>query len=171
LLFGGISAPTETARGGLALAAAFYFAFLFVDAGVLNNLEDQTSRLIAPLPMGQRVFYTINGRGSRVLIEYFVDRACVGNCYVYQNYEPSSKQFLVRAARDNHIVLADYPTLLKMEDGIYEVQAADLPAYQIYQCDATGRKLCVRPLEAGELNDRLGAHRSVFQGHWAQPAH
>jgi hypothetical protein len=33
-----------------------------------------------------------------------------------------------------------------------------LPAYQIYQCSLSGTDLCIRPLEAGEENDRLGVH-------------
>jgi hypothetical protein len=45
-----------------------------------------------------------------------------------------------------------------MENGTYEVQPEDLPAYQIYQCSPSGTDLCIRPLEAGEENDRLGVH-------------
>jgi len=33
-----------------------------------------------------------------------------------------------------------------------------LPAYQVYQCSQDGKRLCIRPLEAGEMNDRLGVH-------------
>jgi hypothetical protein len=43
-----------------------------------------------------------------------------------------------------------------MEEGTYEVQPEDLPAYQLYQCSSSGKDLCIRPLEAGEENNRLG---------------
>jgi hypothetical protein len=45
-----------------------------------------------------------------------------------------------------------------MEDGSYEMQPEDLPAYQVYQCSADQKQLCIRPLEAGEMNDDLGIH-------------
>jgi hypothetical protein len=44
-----------------------------------------------------------------------------------------------------------------MASGEYEVQAEDLPIKEIYQC---GNKdltvLCIRDLEAGEINGRIG---------------
>jgi hypothetical protein len=30
--------------------------------------------------------------------------------------------------------------------------------YQVYQCSLSGTDLCIRSLEAGEDNDRLGVH-------------
>jgi hypothetical protein len=45
-----------------------------------------------------------------------------------------------------------------MEAGDYQMQPEDLPAYQIYQCSEDWTRLCIRPLAAGELNDRLGVH-------------
>jgi hypothetical protein len=45
-----------------------------------------------------------------------------------------------------------------MEEGDYTLQAKDLPAYQVYQCSEDWTKLCIRPLEEGEDNDRLGVH-------------
>jgi len=55
-------------------------------------------------------------------------------------------------------VMSDYDLVVDMEDGTYEVQPEDLPAYQLYQCSPSGTELCIRPLEAGEENDRLGIH-------------
>ena len=54
--------------------------------------------------------------------------------------------------------MSSYDPVPEMEDGTYEVQPEDLPAYQIYQCSPSGTDLCIRPLEAGEENDRLGVH-------------
>jgi hypothetical protein len=45
-----------------------------------------------------------------------------------------------------------------MENGEYTVQPEDLPVYQVYQCSISGTDLCIRSLEAGEDNDRLGVH-------------
>jgi hypothetical protein len=54
--------------------------------------------------------------------------------------------------------MSSYDPVPDMENGTYEVQPEDLPAYQIYQCSPSGTDLCIRPLEAGEENDRLGVH-------------
>lgn len=44
-----------------------------------------------------------------------------------------------------------------MAAGEYEVDEADLPMKQIYQCDAGDlTKVCMRDLEAGEVNGRIG---------------
>jgi hypothetical protein len=44
-----------------------------------------------------------------------------------------------------------------MASGEYEVDETDLPLKQIYQCDEKDlTKLCIRDLEAGETNGRIG---------------
>ncbi len=48
--------------------------------------------------------------------------------------------------------------LQPIENGYYVVRPEDLPAYQVYQCGAKFTDLCIRKLEAGEKNDRLGVH-------------
>ena len=148
----------------LAAVALVFFAWMYRDTGVLNDMAEQTAALIEPLVPGQRVLFTISNRGSRVLVGHFVDEACVGHCFSYGNYEASTGQYRVRAAPGNPFVMADFGATERMEDGIYEVQESELPAYQIYQCDATGRKLCIRELSAGEENNRGAVFRgSPFQ--------
>ena len=143
---------------GAAIAAAF-FAFLYQDTGRLNRMEAQAEQLVRTLPPNQRVLATIKPPpGSRVLIQHMIDRACVGHCFSYGNYEPSSGMFRVRALQGNPYCMTDYDSAADMEDGTYEVTADDLPAYQVYQCIVTGSELCIRPLEEGEANDRLGIH-------------
>ena len=116
-------------------------------------------QLVSTLPPNQRVMATILAPpGSRVLIQHIVDRACIGRCFSYGNYEPSTGLFRVRASPGNRYVLSDYDLAVDTENGEYTVQPEDLPAYQVYQCDLSGTELCIRPLEAGEDNDRLGIH-------------
>ena len=64
----------------------------------------------------------------------------------------------MRALPGNLYVLSDYELDIQMERGKYEVQPADSPVYQVYQCSERGTDLCIRSLEAGEKNDRLGVH-------------
>jgi hypothetical protein len=144
---------------GLSAIAAVFFAFLYQDTATINAMEAQVERLVHSLPPDQRVLGTIKPfPGSRILIQHMIDRACVGYCYSYGNYEPGSAQFRVRVTPDNRIVMPEFDPTADMEDGTYEVQPEDLPAYQVYQCSLSGKQLCIRSLEAGEMNDRLGVH-------------
>jgi hypothetical protein len=139
--------------------AIVFFAFVYQDTGIANRMEAQAERLVRTLPRNARVMATIDPPiESRILIQHMIDRACVGYCFSYGNYEPSTGVFRVRSTPGNPYVLNNYDRAVDMEDGDYSVQPRDLPVYQVYQCDASGTLLCVTPLEAGEDNDQLGVH-------------
>jgi hypothetical protein len=139
--------------------AAIFFAFIYQDTTQVNRIERQAEQLVRALPPNQRVLATISALDdSRVLIQHIADRACIGHCFSYGNYEPGSGVFRVRANPGNPYVMSDYEDATDMEEGDYVVRPEDLPAYQLYQCSTTGTELCIRPLEAGEQNNRLGAY-------------
>jgi hypothetical protein len=76
---------------------------------------------------------------------------------VVSNYEPSTGQFRVRVREGSPVVVASPDDSEDMQFGSYEVQEADLPLKEIYQCNAADwTKLCVRDLRAGEKNDAGG---------------
>jgi hypothetical protein len=144
---------------GFTAIAAFFFTFLYQDTATVNRMELQAERLERTLPPNQRILVTIKTLpGSRVMIQHIADRACIGYCFSYGNYEPGTGEFRVRASPGNPYAMSSYDPVPEMENGTYEVQPEDLPAYQIYQCSPSGTDLCIRPLEAGEENDRLGVH-------------
>jgi len=143
----------------LAGIAAVFFTFLYRDTAVINRMEAQVAGLIKTLPPDQRVLATILKRDeSRVLVQHIVDRECIGHCFSFGNYEPASTLFRVQSLPGNKYAMTDFEDVASMEAGDYQVQSEDLPAYQIYQCSKDWTKLCIRPLAAGELNDRLGMH-------------
>jgi len=151
--------PRRWQLAGLSAIAGTFFWFLYQDTGVLNRMEAQVERLVHTLPPGQRVLGTIKPLpGSNVLIQHMLDRACIGHCFSYGNYEPTTGMFRIRALPGNSYNMTGGDSTADMEDGSYEVQAQDLPAFQIYQCSASGTDLCIRPLKEGEDNDRLGVH-------------
>jgi hypothetical protein len=151
--------PQRWHVAGFAAIAALFFVYLYFDTGTLNRMEAQAEKYERVLPPGQRIVATIWPlRGSRVLIDHFVDRACIGQCYSYGNYEPSSGQFRVRASPGNGIVIANFPDTDAIESGNYVVQPQDLPMFQIFQCNANLVELCMRELVAGETNGRIGLH-------------
>lgn len=143
----------------LAALAIVFFVFQYQDTGALNRMEEKAERLVAPLPYGHRVLQTMwPGNDSRIyFIGHMVERACIGRCFVYSNYEAPTLQFRIRALPGNPIVTDSSVASFQMEGGRYTVRPEDLPLSQIYQCDeADLTKLCIRDLVAGEINGRLG---------------
>jgi hypothetical protein len=152
--------PRKWHLAGFAAIAAVFFSFVYRDEGRLNRMEERVEQLISTLPQGARVMETILAPGDWHIrfINHIVDRSCIGRCFAYGNYEPASRQFRVRANPGNGIVLASVPDIDAAEEGHYAVRPEDLPVYQVYQCSAHFADLCIRKLEAGEKNDRLGVH-------------
>jgi hypothetical protein len=145
--------PQKWQLAGFAACAAAFFAFLYQDTASLNRMEANAERLVRDLPFGTKVVTTIKAPEDwRVpFIDHVVDRACIGHCFSYANYEPSSGQFRVRVRLDSPAVTAFEEDGEDMTAGEYEVQGEDLPMKVIYQCDLADRaKLCLADLAAGE---------------------
>jgi hypothetical protein len=139
---------------------ALFAVFLYRDTGTVNKIEAQAEHLVRTLPPNQRVLASLFPLGnSRIMIQHNIDLACIGYCFDYGNYEPGSAVFRVRASQGNPYVLPDYDTAGDTEDGSYVVQPEDLPISQVYQCTENGLVLCIRPLKAGEENNRLGVYQ------------
>ena len=141
---------------GFGLFACLFFWFLYQDTARINAMETRAEQLVSELPLGTRVMATIHRPAGTPLYSMIdiVDRACVERCFSFGNYEPSSGQFRVRALAGNGIVTTSVQDSADIEAGRYVVKSEDLPAYQVYQCGKF--ILCIRKLEAGEKNDRLG---------------
>ncbi|MGH9759331.1 MAG: hypothetical protein ACREAC_00665, partial [Blastocatellia bacterium] len=153
-----VGRPRKWHLAGFSAIAIVFFTFLYEDTATVSRMETHVERLLNALPPGQRVFATIwPPSGSRVLVQHIVDRACIGRCFSYGNYEPASHAFRIRVDRPNPYAMNDFKSTTEMEAGTYMVKPQDLPAYQIYQCRADWTDLCIRMLAAGEDNDRLGA--------------
>jgi hypothetical protein len=155
----GVMIPKKWHFAGFAGFAAVFFFLLYMDTGRIDRMETQAERYERLLPPGQRIIATIYSfPGSRVFMNHIVDRGCLGHCFSYGNYEPSSQQFRVRANPGNRIVTASAQSANDIEVGEYVVQPSDLPIYQIFQCDLNMTELCMRELVPGEKNGRVGLH-------------
>ena len=136
-------------RYALGVVALLFFGFLYRDEGALNALEDRMTRLVSQLPPGQRVVTAINDPTLRIsALTHMIDRACLGRCYSYANYEPSTAQFRIRAMPGNPIVVSTYVDASGFQDGTYVVKPGDLPLYQV-TLDQAGH-MGIRVLTAGE---------------------
>jgi hypothetical protein len=151
--------PRRWQLAGFGTCAIFFFTFLYTDTLDLNRMESSAEQIVGGLPFGTRVIATVWAPpDSRVsFIGHIVDRACIGRCFSYANYEPASGQFRIRAHPGSPVVSASDDDTEDMQAGEYEVQDEDLPVMEIFQCDEKDlTKLCIRPLTSGERNGRLG---------------
>ncbi len=143
-----------------AACAGVFFAFLYQDTGLLNCMEANTRRLTEQLPFGTRTLSTIFAPNDyRTIYLHIPDRACIGHCFLFSNYEPSTHQFRIRVQQGSPVVTASVDDSEDMQSGTYDVQDEDLPLKQIYQCEAKDlTRVCIRDLAADEKNGRLGYH-------------
>jgi hypothetical protein len=135
-------------RYAMAVLALLFFGFLYRDEGVLNAFEDRMTDWASQLPPGQRAVGGIDDPSLRInALTHMIDRVCLGRCYSYANYEPSTAQFRVRAVAENPFVVSVYEDSWRLQNGSYVVKQRDLPLYQVV-VDQAGQML-TRTLEAG----------------------
>lgn len=144
----GAARPRVLERYALLLVPLVFFVFVYRDERALNSLEDRMEGAVAQLASGQRVVSAVFDPDLRVnAVEHMIDRVCLGRCFSYANYEPSTWQFRVRALAPNPLVTASYADSWLMQTGGYVVKESDVPLYQVY-VDRRGRML-IRSLRVG----------------------
>jgi hypothetical protein len=150
----GLAARVEVwrwARYATAAIAVVFFAFLWKDDAILNALEDGVEAAVAQLPPGQRIISALAAPDvSTMPVTHMIDRVCVERCYSYGNYEPSSRQFRVRAAGASPIVVTTDEEANAILAGSYVVQARDVPLYQVVL--ETGGRIGLRQLQPGQMS-------------------
>jgi len=142
----------------LAACAAVYFTFIYRDTRLVGRMEENAEKITRELRPGTRVLATIfEPPDYRMVTLHVVDRACVGHCFLYSNYEAATKQFRLRVSEGSPVAAASADDSEDMQFGSYDVEDEDLPLKEIYQCDANDlTKLCIRDLKAGEKNGAGG---------------
>ena len=139
--------PRAIQRYAMTLVAVIFFGFLYRDEKTLNALEDRFDGVISQIPAGRRIVSGIDDPFLNVFaVTHMIDRVCLGRCFSYANYEPSTGQFRIRTVADNPYVTARYDDSWRMQNGSYVVKDRDLPLLQV-ALDQEGR-MVVRNVEA-----------------------
>lgn len=147
-------------RGALSAVALMFFAFLYHDERSLNALEDRFDAAVAQLPPGQRVVSALNDPNLRInAVTHMIDRACLGRCFSYGNYEPCTAQFRIRTTGVSPLIVSTYQDSWALQRGGYVVRERDVPLYQM-DVDEQGR-LVLRRRKAGDRCETasLGVNR------------
>jgi hypothetical protein len=144
----GAARPKRLEMYALVLVAIVFFGFLYRDERALNSFEDRMQDTVAKLSPGQRVISAVEDPDLRVnALAHMIDRVCIGHCYSYANYEPSTAQFRIRADVPNPYVAYSYQQSWELQSGVYVVRESDLPLYQV-DLDENG-KMVLKELKAG----------------------
>jgi hypothetical protein len=127
-------APRGAWQGYAAAAVALLFFVLLYPAELaLNRFEDVEASLVTGLPQGARVVSSVEAPYIQVIaLTHLLDRQCIGRCYSYSNYEPSSGQFRIRVTGPQNIVASTDAESSALQGGTYLVRPQDLPLYQVY---------------------------------------
>lgn len=154
---------------GLAVAAVF-FAALHRDISLQCQDEGRMLALVSTLPAQSRVvFYDPRSAVSSGVLQkkgllqhtagiftmrlnnlHLLSRACVGHCFDYMNYEPSTEQFRLHALPGNSVVSTPLRVEEALTSGAYVVKSSDLPLYAIIKCGSASDTIRLRSIKEGE---------------------
>lgn len=138
-------------------AAVVYFGFLGLDYQYLNNAQDEFVRAATQIPAGARAVAAATGQPVQMNpLNHMLSRGCIGRCFNYGAFAPSSNAFRVRARPGSPAVLDDSLDVDALQAGRFIVRPRDLPLYGVFLSSARPFRLQVRPLEAGEKVPRQG---------------
>lgn len=142
--------PSRAITAGV--IALGWMATASVDWISLARYQALVEAAVATLPPGSRVLSTMNSPGSRSLaVHHAVDRACIGHCFAWANYEPPSAAFRIRADPGNPFVVDRSEELWRVLSGRYRVPDLPFPLWRVHLCPGRAVTLCVSPLQAGDL--------------------
>ncbi|MGE5568127.1 MAG: hypothetical protein ACM3S5_03730, partial [Rhodospirillales bacterium] len=149
-----LSRSESVALGAVSIV---FFGMLYFDTRDFNRVEDGIEAVLSGAPRGSRVVLGIHSEGLRIdPITHMIDRACIGRCYSYGNYEPSTKHFRVRAIAPNPFVVDNYRDSWEIQFGEYRVRAREEPIFAV--CEGENG-MFVRELRAGETIPRTPLRR------------
>jgi hypothetical protein len=153
-LAGQVPAP-RWAMPAFSICLLCFWTLLYRDTGDYNRLEERLAAALEHGARGQRVVLAARPISRRTNLEvnvmtHMIDRACLGRCYSYANYEPSTEVFRLRATGPNPFVTASYEESISMQAGKYVVTEADLPLLQanVFGID---QPIWITVLHAGQL--------------------
>ena len=133
------------------LAATVFFMCLYLDGLAFNRAETEVTSLVEKLPPGQRVVAAMSDSGARLnALLHVADRACIGRCFSYGNYEPGTGQFRIRVSGPNRVVASDMKAVQEIEEGQHVVTAAEEPLYSVCPTANDPDRLYLRAIYAGQ---------------------
>lgn len=153
VLFCAVVAPLRMHAVEKAITATLlvlFFSFAYVDEGSINSVERKMARAIASIPPGARVVATVRDASLAFpALEHLVDRACIGRCFYFADYEPATTQFRLRAKPGNPYVMTDTQDVAALEHSQYVWRRQDIELYRLLPCQKS-KDICAIVVQPGE---------------------
>ncbi len=141
--------------GSQTLLAVAYFGFLAVDYRHLAAAQEQFNKAVYQVPEGGRVVAAVTGLPKWMSpLNHMVSKACIGHCFSYASYVPSSAGFRIRALPGSPVVMDSSTDVDALQEGRFLVRRRDVPLYGIFLASRSPFRLEVRPLKVGETVPR-----------------
>ena len=145
-----------------AFIATVFFTCLYLDGLAFNRVENEVAGLAAKLPPGQRVVAAISDSGAYINpLEHVADRACIGHCFSYGNYEPASGQFRIRVTGPSRVIASSMKVVQEIEEGQHIVTSAEEPMYSVCPFEQDRAHFYLRLIHAGEQTCAFSKQVSV----------
>ena len=111
------------------IVAANFFFWHFMESRHAEVVEREVTQAVRQLPPGTRVYARLKTRMGLIdPLLHVVDRACIGHCFSYANYEPLSTHFRLRAEPGSPLLITEFE---RMRDEVVKeglrVRQSDLP--------------------------------------------
>jgi hypothetical protein len=140
--------PVQKAISGALLM--LFFSFTYVDERAINLMEQKMSQAIETLPVGARAIATVTDERLELpALQHLIARACIGRCFDFANYEPSTGRFRLRARPENQYVMTSIGDILNLENIEYVWRNRDVQLYRLLPCHET-KEFCVTVVQPGE---------------------
>jgi hypothetical protein len=137
--------PPLWAKASFALLAVIFFSFQYLQDRALNRMEDKVELLVhqhasGSAFAGSTLRYPPGGGFDESML---IDRACVGHCFSFGNYEARTLQFRVRASANNRFIA--WSSTESMQAQFFRTHPGET-LYEIYSCGTRITDLCVHGL-------------------------
>jgi hypothetical protein len=129
----------------IVIVALIYFGLLIHDTRSLAPLSAKLDETVRTLPAGSRVIMqnVKSPHGGAVPVHFMLERSCIGHCYAYANFEPSTGHFRVRAIAPNPYVLSNNLSVAELNGGSYMLREFEEPLYVVQPCAKDPKDFCV----------------------------
>jgi hypothetical protein len=136
---------TSPARMAIGALTAAYFVLLIADTRSLDALSTNLDATVRTLPAGARVLMgnVKPPHDGAVPVHFMLERSCIGHCYAYANFEPSTGHFRVRAIAPNPYVIPDNSMVAELNSGKHVLREFEEPLYLVQACTNDPEKFCV----------------------------
>jgi hypothetical protein len=128
----------------MAAVCGAYFLMIYVKGRDLDRLEDKMDRIVETLPPNSLVVAPLTGNARTNQWGHMIDRACVGRCFSYANYEPSTNYFRIRLNGVSPFIAPDFDSSAELQAGEYHPPPESPGYYQIDGDCGKGPELCAK---------------------------